>query len=87
MASKHGKTYDAIHSDPVRANISWNDAVTMTEAFGAVFTPMRGSMYTVRLNGISTVMHRPHPGNEMVKPGVRAFRDFLALAGVNPDDL
>jgi hypothetical protein len=87
MASKHRKTYDAIRSDPVRANISWNDAVTMAEALGAAFKPIRGSMYTVQLNGISTVLHRPHPGNEMDQSGVRAFRKFLARAGVTPDDL
>ena len=87
MASKHRKTYDAIHSNPVRANISWNDAVSMAEAFGVVVMPGGGSMFTFELNGVSTVLHRPHPGNEMSKPGVRAFRDFLADAGVNPDDL
>ena len=87
MASKHRKTYDALHSNPVRANISWGDAVTMAEAFGAVVTPMSGSMYTVALNGVSAILHRPHPGNEMDKPGVRAIRKFLARAGVDPDDL
>jgi hypothetical protein len=87
MASKHRKTYDAIHSDPVRANISWNDAVTMAEAFGAVFRPIGGSMYAVALNGTSIVLHRPHPGNEMDKPGVRAFRKLLLDARVNPDGL
>ncbi len=87
MAGKHRKTYDAIHSDPVRANISWNDALTMAEAFGAVVAHGTGSMFSFELNGVSIVMHRPHPGNEMAKPGVRVFRRFLQEAGVDPDDL
>ena len=87
MADKHRKTYDAIHSDPVRANISWNDAVTMAEAFGAVVVPGIGSMFSFELNGVSIVMHRPRPGNETAKPSVRVFRRFLQETGINPDDL
>jgi HicA toxin of bacterial toxin-antitoxin, len=87
MASKHRKTYDAIYASPVRANISWNDAVTMAEALGAVVVAGRGSMFSFELSGVLTVFHRPHPGNEMPKPLVRAFRAFLEEAGVNADDL
>jgi HicA toxin of bacterial toxin-antitoxin, len=87
MASKHRKTYDAIQANPVRANISWNDAVTLAEAFGTLIVPGSGSMFSFELNGASVVMHRPHPGKELSKSGVRSFRAFLADAGVNPDDL
>jgi hypothetical protein len=72
MSSKHRKTYDALHANPVRANISWSDAVSMAQAFGVVVVPGRGSMFSFEWNGASTVLHRPHPGKEMSKPGVRA---------------
>jgi hypothetical protein len=87
MASKHRKTYDAIFSSPVRANIAWNDAVAMAEAFGARVIPGGGSMFTFALGGVSVVIHRPHPGGELSKSRVRAFRAFLEQAGADPDDL
>jgi hypothetical protein len=87
MAGKHRKTYDAIYSNPVRANIAWNDAVAMAEAFGARVVPGGGSMFSFELGGVTAVMHRPHPGAEMSKGRVRAFRAFLDAAGADPDDL
>ncbi len=87
MASKHRKTYDAIFSNPIRANISWNDAVAMVKAFGGIVAPSGGSMHSFELNGVTGVFHKPHPGNELSKPRVRAFRSFLGEAGVDPDVL
>jgi len=87
MAGKHRKTYDSLFSNPVRANIAWNDAVAMAEAFGARVVPGGGSMYTFVLSGVSVVIHRPYPGGELSKSRVRAFRAFLDQAGANPDDL
>jgi len=87
MARRHRKTYDALHADPVRANISWDDAITMLEAFGATVTGTGGSMHSVEFDGASIVLHRPHPGNELPRDAVRRIRNFLGKAGVNPDDL
>lgn len=87
MASRHRRTYDAIFANPVRANISWNDAVSVLEAFGAIVTGAGGSRFAVDLNGRTVTFHRPHPGNEIPRPLVRAIRAFLNQAGVNPDDL
>jgi hypothetical protein len=87
MAGKHRKTYDALFARPVRANIAWNDAVAVAEAFGALVVPGGGSMFSFELNGVSAVIHRPHPGNELSKARVREFRAFLVRAEANPDDL
>jgi hypothetical protein len=87
MASKHRKTYDALFASPVRANIAWNDAVAMFEAFGGLVVPGKGSMFSFEINGVSTVIHRPHPGGELSKARVRALRTFLERAEANPDDL
>ena len=87
MAGKHRKSYDALHSNPVRANIAWNDAVAMAEAFGVRVIPSGGSLFTFVLNGVSAVIHRPHPGGESSKPMARSFRAFLDQAGVDRDDL
>jgi hypothetical protein len=87
MASKHRKTYDASFSNPVRANISWNDAVAMAEAFGATVVAGGGSMFSFELNGVSVVMHRPHPVDELTKTGVRGFPTFLNRSRADRDDL
>jgi hypothetical protein len=87
MASKHRKTYDAIFSDPVRANISWNDMVALLSAAGCTVKPLKGSIFEVRLGAEKLIIHRPHPGNELSKPRVRTVRDFLTLLRINPDDL
>ncbi len=34
MANKHRKTFDAIDANPPRANIAWNDVVSMFGALG-----------------------------------------------------
>ena len=87
MAGRHRKTYDAIFADPVRANITWNDAVAMVEALGGSVVPGGGSMFSFELNGVSVTIHRPHPGGELSKPRVRQFRRLLTQAGVHRDDL
>ncbi len=87
MANKHRKTFDAIYANPVRANIGWNDAVSKFEGFGATVQGVGGSMFEVDLNGVKAIFHRPHPGNEISKPLIRAIRTFLDQAGVTSDDL
>lgn len=37
------------------------------------------------LNGVRAVLHRPHPGHELSKPGVRAVRGFLIDARAWPE--
>jgi hypothetical protein len=87
MSSKHRKTYDAIYSNPVRANISWNDVVALLAAAGCTVKPLKGSIFEVKLGAEKLIIHRPHPGNELSKGRVRSVRDFLTLLGINPDDL
>jgi hypothetical protein len=35
-------------------------------------------------NGASAVIHKPHPGNQLLKGRVEAFRDLLIRAGLEP---
>ncbi len=84
MSRKHEKTRDAIFSDPVRANIRWDDVAAFLIWLGAAETLGGGSMVGYTLNGVRAVLHKPHPGNELTKPGVRAVREFLAKAGEAP---
>jgi hypothetical protein len=84
MSRKHQKTLAAIFAEPTRANITWDDAVSLFQALGAIITPGGGSMFGFDLNGRSAVFHRPHPGRELPKSLVRRFRRFLEGAGVEP---
>jgi hypothetical protein len=84
MNRKHEKTLAAIFVEPVLANVAWDDVVSLLGALGAAVAPAGGSMFTVVLNGVRAVIHRPHPGRELQKPLVRRVRRFLDEAGVGP---
>lgn len=38
----------------------------------------------VELNGCVSVCHRPHPQKEAKRYAIRALREFLTTAGLNP---
>lgn len=84
MTRKHRKTLAAIFAEPVRANIAWDDAVSLFQTLGTVITSGGGSMFGFDLNGRSAVFHRPHPGRELSRSLVRRFRRFLEGAGGQP---
>jgi hypothetical protein len=84
MNRKHEKTLAAIFADPVRANIAWDDVISLFEGLGASVGFAGGSMVTVVLNNVRAVFHRPHPGGELPKPLVRRVRLYLDQAGVGP---
>jgi hypothetical protein len=85
MTKKQRRTLEAIFTDPVAANITWHDSVSLLVALGAVLEEGRGSRLRAELNGVTAVFHRPHPGNEATKPVVRSLRDFLEAAGIGPE--
>jgi hypothetical protein len=85
MNRKQRKTLAALFANPVRANIAWDDVESLLRALGADVVPGGGSMMGFNLNGVPAVLHRPHPGHELSKPGVRAVRDFLVDAGEWPE--
>ena len=55
-------------------------------ALGAVVMEGRGSRMRVELNGVVAVFHRPHPEKEASKGRVKAAREFLEKAGVEPQE-
>jgi len=73
--------------NPVRANSSWNDVVSLFEFLGATVKGAGGSISVVDLGGVKLVRHRPHPGKELSKGRVREIRTYLEALGVDPDDL
>ena len=84
MSRKHQKSIAAIFEEPTRANIKWDDVVGLLTHLGALVKMRGGSMVSFTLNGSRIVLHRPHPGDQLTKPGVRSVREFLKNAGVTP---
>ncbi len=84
MNQKQSKTLSAIFADPIRANIAWSDVESMLSGAGAVISEGRGSRVRVELNGVAAVFHRPHPQKETKKAVIRALRDYLREAEVEP---
>nr|MCR5776606.1 type II toxin-antitoxin system HicA family toxin [Lachnospiraceae bacterium] len=79
---KHQKTYEAIYTDPVKANIPWSDIEALFKALGAVISEGNGSRVRIELNGERAVFHRPHPENTTDKGAVKSVRKFLENAEV-----
>jgi hypothetical protein len=81
VASKHTKTLEAIFKEPTPANVRWDAAIAALKSLGAEVTESSGSITRIKLKGVRSVFHRPHPRNEMGRGRVRAMRTFLENAG------
>lgn len=87
MNNKHKKTLEAIFTDPVPANIAWQDVEKLLKALGATISEGRGSRVRVSLKDEVAVYHRPHPQKETNKATVKDVKGFLERAGVEDVDL
>lgn len=80
--SRHRQTLKSIFSNPVRANIHWDEIEKLLIALGSEIEEGNGSRVRVALNGTRAVYHRPHPGKEADRGAVKDVRRFLTEAGV-----
>jgi len=85
MNSRHQRTLQRIFAEPTPADLRWRDVEAVLRAAGAEVSEGAGSRVRVALSGARAVFHRPHPGPETRRGLVRAVRDFLAAAGIKPD--
>jgi len=84
MNSHQRGTLAAIFETPTRADIDWDDVVSLLSGLGAEVSEGRGSRVRVALNGVRAVFHRPHPRKVTDKGAVKSVREFLVQAGVTP---
>ncbi|MBW4552504.1 MAG: type II toxin-antitoxin system HicA family toxin [Aphanocapsa sp. GSE-SYN-MK-11-07L] len=84
MNNKNRKTYDAIFAKPISCTILWTEVVTLVLALGGDVIQGDGSKVRFDLNGVSLNLHSPHPQKELKRYQVKAVRDFLNNAGVEP---
>jgi hypothetical protein len=84
MHNRHRATLQAIFAEPATANLEWAAIEALLVALGADVTEGNGSRVRVVLAGVRAVFHRPHPQKEAKRYQVRAVRDYLRQAGIEP---
>lgn len=84
MSNYHRRTLEAVFRDPVSATIVWSDVEAMLIHLGAHVREGRGSRVAIELNGQAGHVHRPHPQKEASRGTIRAIRDLLSQAGIQP---
>jgi hypothetical protein len=84
MHSRHRKTLEAIFATPVPATLEWRKIESLFLALGAEMVEGSGSRVAFLLNHHRADFHRPHPGKEAKRYQVRAAREFLQAAGIQP---
>jgi hypothetical protein len=84
MNRKQRNTYDALFAEPIRRNIPWIDVVSLVKASGGEVIQGDGSKVRFDLKGISLNIHSPHPQKELKRYQVKAVRDFIVNAGIEP---
>lgn len=84
MNSRNRKTLVAVFTDPVNGSIQWRLIETLLVSLGALLVEGSGSRVSFLLNGRRADFHRPHPGKEALRYRVRAVRELLEKAGIQP---
>ncbi|MEO1431806.1 MAG: type II toxin-antitoxin system HicA family toxin [Cyanobacteria bacterium J06633_8] len=67
LNNKQQKTLELIFTDPIPANILWNNIESLFVALDADVSQGKGSRVRVKLNEIKAVFHEPHPEKETDK--------------------
>lgn len=84
MRNQHRRTLEAIFSTPIPATLEWRRIESLLLALGAEVVEGSGSRVAFVLNDKRADFHRPHPGKEAKRYQVRAVREFLEMAGIQP---
>lgn len=84
MRTQHQRTLAAIFTNPVPASLEWRKIEALLLSLGAQMVEGSGSRVAFVLNDKRADFHRPHPGKEAKRYQVRAVREFLESAGIQP---
>jgi hypothetical protein len=84
MNTRQRKTLERIFAEPTPVEIDWDDIESLLAALGATLAKGSGSRLRITLNGEHLHVHTPHPKRVSTRTMIRAIRDFLRQAGVNP---
>ncbi|MEC4816679.1 MAG: type II toxin-antitoxin system HicA family toxin [Scytonema sp. PMC 1069.18] len=87
LNNKQRQVLESVFSNPIPANILWQDIENLFRALGADVRQGQGSRVRVKLNDVKAVFHEPHPEKETDKGAVKSVREFLSKAGIEPETL
>ena len=86
MNKKQRQTLKAIFTLPIPSDIKWTDIESLFKALDAKVSQGKGSRVRVSLNRVKAVFHEPHPEKETNKGAVKAVKEFLENAGIEPNN-
>jgi hypothetical protein len=81
MNRRRRRTLGRIFAEPTPADLRWSEIEALLRAAGAEISEGAGNRVRVALGGV-----RALPGPETRRGSVRAVRDFLAAAGMEPEE-
>jgi hypothetical protein len=85
MNGRHRRTLSRIFVDPTPADVRWGEIEALLRGVGAEVGGGAASRVRVALGGVRAVFQRPNARPETRRSMVRAVRDFLVPAGIEPE--
>jgi len=82
MNNKQRKILEEIFKKPTPSDIRWDDIEMLFKYLEAEVIFGKGSRVRIKLNGLKSSFHRPHPQKITDKGTVVSIRRFLENAGV-----
>lgn len=83
LNSGRRKTLIDIFTEPVRADIRWDDVENLMQALGAEVSQGKGSRVRFALNDERATIHKPHPQPELKKYSVKKIKQFFENSGID----
>lgn len=87
MSHKHEQMLATLFADPISGNIHWREVVSLLEHLGARIEPAHGARFKVTLAGAEAFLHHPHKSSVLSRDHVKAVREFLRRAGIEPSGM
>ena len=87
LRKKHRVILTEVFTNPIPADILWQDIMSLFKCLGADITEGKGSRVRIVLNNRRAVFHRPHPSPSTNKGAVVSVRKFLLRAGIKYDEI
>lgn len=86
MNHKQKKTLNGIFENPVRADIEWENVISLLSYLGVEVIYGKGSRVKFRFNGLLASLDKPHPRKELKRYQVLAIREFLENSGLSQQE-
>lgn len=80
----HRKTLASLFRHPASHNVEWHDLLSLLKHIGTV-TERHNSDFDVAIDGHAITIDQPK-GHDLEGDQIRSLRQFLAVAGLSPDD-